>query len=246
MKKYSWQISLGIILIIISSIAYLIHYAIFRDPHHIFIYLIGDIAFVFIEVLMVTLVIHNLLNMREKRERLEKLNMLIGVFFSEVATSLLVLFSDSDPNLDKIKQNLIVTLDWSNKEFEQMNNQLRNYEYKVNIDMINLKDLRDFLMGKSDFLVRFLENPNLLEHESFTEVLRAVFHIAEELEHRKNIKQLSKNDRNHIAGDIKRAYNLLVFEWLDYMKYLKNSYPYLFSLAIRLNPFDENATAEIK
>ncbi len=79
MKKYNWQISLGLILIIISAIVYLFHYAIFRDSHHIFIYLIGDIAFVFIEVLMVTLVIHSLLNIREKRERLEKLNMLIGV-----------------------------------------------------------------------------------------------------------------------------------------------------------------------
>lgn len=246
MKKNSWQISLGIILIIISAIVYLIHYVIFRDPHHIFIYLIGDIAFVFIEVLMVTLVIHSLLNIREKRERLEKLNMLIGVFFSKVGTRLLVLFSDSDPNLEKIKQHLIVTSDWSNKEFEHMNNRLRDYEYKINIDMINLKDLSDFLMRKSDFLVRLLENPNLLEHESFTEVLRAVFHIVEELEHRKNIKQLSKNDRNHIAGDIKRAYNLLVFEWLNYMKYLKDNYPYLFSLAMRLNPFDEKATAEIK
>jgi len=246
MKKYNMQINLGIILIIISAIVYLIHYAIFRDPHHIFIYLIGDIAFVFIEVLMVSLVIHSLLNMREKRERLEKLNMLIGVFFSEVGTRLLVLFSDSDPNLDIIKQNLIVTSDWSNKEFEHMNNQLRDYDYKINIDMINLKNLRDFFMSKSDFLVRLLENPNLLEHESFTEILRAVFHIVEELEHRKNIKKLSKNDRNHIAGDIRRAYNLLVFEWLSYMKYLKDSYPYLFSLAMRLNPFDENATSEIK
>ena len=109
MKKCNWQMSLGIILIIISVIVYLIHYAIFRDPHHIFIYLIGDIAFVFIEVLMVTLVIHSLLNIREKRERLEKLNMLIGVFFSEVGTRLLVLLSDSDPNLEDIKQNLIVT-----------------------------------------------------------------------------------------------------------------------------------------
>ncbi len=73
MKKNSWQISLGVILIISSVIMYLIHYVIFRDPHHIFIYLIGDIAFVFIEVLMVTLVIHSLLTIREKRERLEKL-----------------------------------------------------------------------------------------------------------------------------------------------------------------------------
>ena len=112
--------------------------------------------------------------------------------------------------------------------------------------MINFKNLRDFFMSKNDFLVRLLENPNLLEHESFTEILRAVFHIVEELEHRKNIKKLLKNDRNHIAGDIRRAYNLLVFEWLSYMKYLKDSYPYLFSLAMRLNPFDENATSEIK
>ena len=246
MKKHNWQISLGIILIIISAFVYLIHYAIFRDSHHIFIYLIGDIAFVFIEVLMVTLVIHSLLSMREKRERLEKLNMLIGVFFSEVGTRLLVLFSDSDPNLEKIKQNLIVTSNWSDKEFNHMNNQLRDYQYKINIDMIILKDLRDFLMMKSDFLVRLLENPNLLEHESFTEILRAVFHIVEELEHRKNIKQLSKNDLVHIADDMKRAYNLLVFGWLNHMKYLKNNYPYLFSLAIRLNPFDEKATAEIK
>jgi len=246
MKKHNWQISLGIILIIMSFIVYLIHYVIFRDPHHIFIYLIGDIAFVFIEVLMVTLVIHSLLNIREKRERLEKLNMLIGVFFSEVGTRLLVLFSDSDPNLEKIKKNLIVNSEWTKNEFEHMNNQLRNYEYKININMINLKDLRDFLMKKSDFLVRLLENPNLLEHESFTEVLRAVFHIVEELEHRKNIKQLSKNDSNHLANDIKRGYNLLVFEWLNYIKHLKDNYPYLFSLAIRLNPFDENATADIK
>ena len=219
---------------------------IFRDPHHIFIYLIGDIGFVFIEVLMVTLVIHSLLVKREKKERLEKLNMLIGVFFSQVGTRLLVLFSDSDPNLDKIKQNLIVSSDWSTKEFEQMKKLLREYDYKINIELINLKDLGKFLMEKSDFLVRLLENPNLLEHESFTEVLRSVFHIVEELEHRKNIKHLSMNDRSHLAGDIKRGYNLLVFEWISYMKHLKDHYPYLFSLAMRLNPFDENATSEIK
>ena len=69
MKNYKWQVGLGIILIILSIIVYLIHFIIFRDYHHIFIYLVGDIAFVFIEVLMVTLVIHSLLNMKEKKER---------------------------------------------------------------------------------------------------------------------------------------------------------------------------------
>jgi hypothetical protein len=37
--------------------------------------------------------------------------------------------------------------------------------------------------------------------------------------------------------DIKRAYGLLVDQWLVYMKHLKDNYPYLFSLAMRVNPF---------
>jgi len=123
---------------------------------------------------------------------------------------------------------------------------LRSYKYDVEISKIDLDIIRNFLISKTDFLTLLLENPSLLEHESFTELLRAVFHLYEELRSRKNVKNLTQKDAEHIAGDIKRSYNLLVYEWLDYMQYLKNNYPYLFSLAIRLNPFDEKATPEIK
>lgn len=71
---------MGITLILLSAIFYFMHYLIFRDVHHIFIYLVGDVAFVFIEVLLVTVIIHKLLNEREKRSRLAKMNMLIGTF----------------------------------------------------------------------------------------------------------------------------------------------------------------------
>jgi hypothetical protein len=57
---------------------------------------------------------------------------------------------------------------------------------------------------------------------------------------------LPKSDIEHIAGDIKRAYVLLVNEWLDYMMYLKDNYPYLYSLAMRTNPFDKNASPVVK
>ncbi len=246
MKPYNWQITLGIILLIFSAIVYLLHYIIFRDPYHIFIYLIGDIAFVFIEVLLVTLVIHSLLTMKEKKKRLEKLNMLIGTFFSEVGTKLLVYFSDSNPNLKKIKKDLIIEADWSEKEFQEVSKKLRKYLYGIDVKQINISVFRNFLIEKNDFLVRLLENPNLLEHESFTELLRAVFHLDEELRSRKNIEKLPENDLKHISGDIKRAYVLLVHQWLMYMRYLKDNYPYLFSLAMRLNPFDETATPELK
>lgn len=237
---------MAISLIILSAVTYAIHYLIFRDPYHIFIYMIGDIAFVFFEVLLVTIIIHSLLSEREKRTRLEKLNMVIGVFFSEVGTTLLAHFSDFDPNLEKIRNNLIVTGDWSDEEFARVSDYLKNYDYNVDIKKINLEDLCSFLQGKRDFLLRLLENPILLEHESFTELLRTVFHIAEELFHRAQLETLPTTDYEHLAGDMKRAYTLLVHEWLDYMKHLKDNYPYLFSLAMRINPFDQNASPIVR
>ena len=242
----SWQVLLGLFLIVTSAFLYLLHYTIFRDVHHIFIFMVGDIAFVPIEVLLVTLIIHRLLTERETRAKLEKLKMLIGAFFSEVGTKLLTYFSDFDPNLEKIRKDLIVTSEWSEHEFLGVSNRLTNYDYGVAIKELDLEELRSFLLEKRDFLVRILENPLLLEHEYITELFRAVFHLTEELEMRKDVSQLPDTDYAHLAGDIKRAYVLLVHQWLEYMRYLKDNYPYLFSLAMRTNPFDQNATAIVK
>jgi len=246
MRLLKWQVLLGLALILLSAVIYLIHYAIFGDAHHIYIYLLGDIAFVPIEVLLVTLIVHQLLSQREKKARLEKLNMVIGSFFSEVGTRLLTYFSDFDPELATIKKYLIVTGDWSEEEFINVSKRLRNYDYKVEIKKVDLEGLRTYLVREREFLLRLLENPALLEHESFTELLRAVFHLTEELEKRGDVKGLPETDYAHLAGDIKRAYVLLVQRWLSYVKYLKDNYPYLFSLVMRTNPFDEKASPFVK
>ena len=246
MKRYRWQILLGVALILLSAILYSIHYAIFRDAHHIYIYMLGDIAFIPIEVLLVTLIINGLLNQREKRTRLEKMNMVIGSFFSEVGTLLLTYFSDFDPELAAIRKHLIVTNNWSDEEFVAVSKRLRNYDYKVEIRKIDLEGLKSFLLGKRDFLLRLLENPALLEHESFTELLRSVFHFSEELERREKVTGLPDSDYEHLAVDVKRAYTLLVQQWLDYVKYLKDNYAYLFSLAMRTNPFDQTASPFVR
>ena len=84
----------------------------------------------------------------------------------------------------------------------------------------------------------------MLEHESFTELLWAVFHLAEELSHRPTVSELPDSDYDHLSGDIRRAHQLLVREWLSHMEHLKSDYPYLFSLAVRTNPFDPNASPQ--
>ena len=245
-QHVSWQLLFGLVLLVASVAIYCIHYAIFRDPHHIFIYMVGDIAFVFIEVLLVTLIIHRLLSERDKRARLEKLNMVIGAFFSEVGTKLLAYFSDFDPKLDSIRKDLIVTDNWTDQEFARVNDRLRQYDYQIEIQEIELEHLTNFLVGKRDFLLRLLENPTLLEHESFTDLLRPICHMTEELAARDNLRELSDADCAHLSGDLRRAYVLLVHQWLDYMHHLKASYPYYFSFAMRTNPFDQNASPTVE
>ena len=246
MNTSKWYKIFGFSLVVISATIYFIHYLIFHDTHHIFIYLLGDIAFVPIEVLLVTLILHKLLTYMERRNKLEKLNMVIGVFFSELGTKLLSFLSDFDPNLDVVKNELVVTNDWIDEDFLDTKNRLKNYNYLVNIQDVDLEKLRTLLSENRNLLVQLLENPTLLEHESFTELLRAVFHLLEELVSRDALSNLPDTDLDHLSGDIGRVYGLLVGEWLDYMQHLKNNYPYLFSLSMRTNPFDRSASPVVK
>jgi len=182
---------------------------------------------------------------RESLQRLEKLNMVIGAFYSEVGTGLLVSFSDCDPQLEMIRNDLLKATRCPDEDFQRISTNLRKYDYAVAMEKVDLGHLRGTLAGKRGFMLRLVENPTLLEHEAFTDLLMAVFHLTEELIHRETIRDLPETDMVHIAGDIKRVYGMLVNQWLDYMRYLKVNYPYLFSLAMRTNPFDQEATPVI-
>jgi hypothetical protein len=183
-----------------------------------------------------------MLSRREKLNRMKKINIVIGVFFSEAGTKLINIFVESDPNSEEIRKGLTITEKWTHQDFQKVSEYLKKFRYDIEISKPELGFLKEFLLMRRDFMVRLLENPSLLEHESFTNLLRAVFHLTEELSYREDPNQLPESDRRHITGDMIRAYHLLVQEWIDYMEYLEVNYPYLFSLAIRTNPFDRQAS----
>lgn len=246
MKKLNWKVYTGILLISMSIIFYLIAYFLFKDAHHIIEFLIEDIAFMFIEVLLVTLIIHKVLDDREKQERMEKLNMVIGTFYSEIGTELLSIIAHTDEGITKSQSKFSVTDHSSEKEFHDMCGFLKEHKSKFNLEEIEWNKLKSLLDDKKAFLLRLLENPNLLEHESFTELLWAVFHLAEELRYRGTLHELPEEDYQHLTGDMNRVYGELKHQWISYMKHLRKSYPYLFSLAYRTNPFDQNSSVIIK
>ena len=245
-KSVNWQVALGLFLVGISAVIYTIHYIIFKDARLLIRDFIEYTAFFFIQIMFATLIIDKLLNYREKRAMLKKMNMAIGLFYSEVGMELLRKFAAMDPGVSSIANKFMVSSNWTDKEFLAVSRWAEKYECAVNISGADMEGLKAFLFSKRQFLLSLLNNPNLLEHETFTNLLWAVFHLLEEVSSRKDIKVLPPKDAAHIAGDIKRAYSLAILEWLAYMKHLKSDYPYLFSLAIRMNPFDPDRSAEVK
>ncbi len=245
MNRSKWLVYLGLAMVLLTVTVYLIHYLIFRDAHHIFIYLIGDIAFVFFEVFLVTIILDELLKLREKKALLEKLNMVIGTFFSEAGTELLKLLSRLDPEASKTGERLRISDNWAARDFDQLIGQFQRCNYKIEPGEEHISAIRDLLLDKRDFLLRLLENPSILEHDQFTKLLQAVFHLTEELAAREKISHLASADRGHLATDIGRVYTALTLAWIRYMKYLKTNYPYLFSFSVRTNPFNPEARPEL-
>jgi len=241
MKDRSWIIAFALSLIFASGLLYALHIQIFHDLHHVGIFFLHELAFLPLEVLIVTLILHRLLEYRERKNRLEKMNMVIGTFYSRVGRRLIRCFSRADPNIGAVKSDVILSDAWTDERFGEALRDLGRYDYRVDICTIDLERLRAFLMEQEDFLVRLMENPVLLEHEEFTGLLQATFHMTEELAHRKDFGVCPPPDMTHLEGDINRVYGMLIIVWIRYMQYLKRNYPYLFSLAMRTNPFDEGA-----
>ncbi len=244
MKFLPWQGRAAIVFLLFSIAFNLAHYAVFRDPDYIFKFILAQLGFLPISVFLVTVVINALLGRREKQAMLKKLNMVIGSFYSEVGTELLRLFSKRADGA-AAPGPVLLNADWSDAEYARAGESLKGMEQAIRAADVDWVKVRSFLTAEKRFLLTLLGNPNLLEHESFTGLLWAVFHLAEELEHRTDVRSLREADSDHLVGDVQRVYVLLGQEWLAYMKHLQENYPYLFSLAVRTNPFNPDARAEV-
>lgn len=183
-----------------------------------------------------------MLNRREKEAAHRKMHLLIGVFFSEIGNDLIKHIRSYDADLLRIRENLAIEQNWSDRDFTQLGIFLRRFRYKVDTDRIDREGLSSLLRNRRALMVRLLENPGLIEHESFTDLLHSVFHLTEELAQRRDIEWLPDSDKRHLGLDIERVFGLICHEWLNYMCFLHKEYPYLYSLAVRANPFDPKAS----
>jgi predicted membrane protein len=181
MSKLSFLSKLGLFFLVLSAAIYSVHYLIFGDATFIFRYLIAQLGFLPLNVLLVTIVLNGLMSNRAKKERMQKLNMVIGAFFSDVGTDLLRAFARFDHTASSLGKQLILSDFWEEADFTRVKNNLKKEHFNIQAEKSELLKLNEYLGQKHDYLLRLFENPNLLEHESFSQLLWAIFHLNEEL-----------------------------------------------------------------
>lgn len=182
----------------------------------------------------------------EGRERRRKVNMIIGVFFSEFGTEMLGRLAGTDPEAGEIRKDLLVKGTWTGEEFRRVREKLMAYGYRIDGSRVDFEEMRRFLREKRPFLLALMENPVLFEDDTFTNLIQAVFHLADELLRRGDLSAIPPSDRTHLVTDAGRVYRPLALQWLDSMEHLKEHHPYLFSLAMRTNPFDGEASVVVR
>lgn len=248
MRNDRWQMMFIVAMFTLSTLFYVVRWFVFPDPSlHVEMlrYLVDDIAFLFLQVLLVTLFIDRMAQQRERREIAQKLNMIIGSFFSEVGTDVLAWMAGSESPDEHSHEVLIPTADWRASEYRTARMRFSRHAPDFDIEAERLIGLRNILVTEKRFLLSLLANQALLEHAEFTDLMWALTHVSEELEARRDLTSLSDADQRHLEGDLQRAYSLLGVQWLRYLEHLQVFYPYLFSMAIRTNPIDPTAKAEV-
>lgn len=251
MGKLSWKAKFSILMVVLIIVIYGTNYLVLGDAEHIISYVWTHLGFIPVDILLVAFLLDEIIERKEKEAILEKLDMLMSTFFSEVGNELIGQLSA----VNKYKtntENLKSIKNWNEEDFDNKLAELKDTTVDFSAELSPeerkefLDNLRTHLAGKREFIINLINNPNLLEKEDFTELINAILHLDEELEHRKDLALVSDIDFGHLNGDMQRVYNLLIREWVYYLKYLYKHYPYMIALMIRTNPFDETADVYVK
>lgn len=246
-----WKIKFSILMVILIIIIYGSNYLVLGDGEHIISYVWTHLGFIPVDILIVAFLLDEIIEKKEKEAMLEKLDMLMSTFFSEVGNELIEQLSSAN-KYKASTENLKSIKDWDEKDYDNKLTELKKSSLDFTADIPPeerdefLDNLRTMLSDKREFIINLINNPNLLEKEEFTELINAILHLDEELEHRKELSKVTDADFAHLNGDMQRVYNRLVYEWVYYLKYLYKNYPYMIALIIRTNPFDEDAEVYVK
>ncbi len=220
------------ILLIISFMIYGLQIIIFHDPETTAFYIFQDMAFMPFTIAIATIVVGEVMDAREKRERMEKTRMLTSNFFTEMGVSLMrVLISAADygEGVQKVFGENMVHDDQS---LLQAKDVLHRCKVHVSLTKEVYEAAKKIIMERRTTLLVISSNPLLLDHEDFTEMLWSIFHLIDEFQLRNNFNELTEEDRHHLENDFSNLLKGLLVCWTSNMLFVKETYPNFYNTAM--------------
>lgn len=226
-----------LLLLCASALLYAIHYLIFRDLHHLAIFGLHELAFVPLEVILVTLGLDQLVEKTHREEARSKVSIIETLYFNESGGTMLRYLTSFDPDAARLRELLQVTEDWHSSNFRQAIRQLKSYPFLLDLDRIDFFGLHYHLSQRHEYYRSMLENPALTQSEAFTEMIMKIYLLWEELDGRTNLYQLPEKDRNYLAELLHEIYRELTEYWLDNVYNHSIHNRFRLHRAIESNPF---------
>lgn len=213
---------LSLFLTLAAALLYVLHYYVYKDVHHIGIFLVSDLAFLPLEFIFVYIVLNNVLKGRGESIAKERMNSMMGIFFSELGKELLFYFNEADTNKGRTNEFLLIDSNTSQRTFKKRIKELRSYEISIDVEALDLHRLHKILKEEKDHLLNILGNSGTMESNSTTYIFHSLFNLMNTLDDQETSGQYSLSTVHVSMG---KLYKMLIYRWLHYMKHLHTYYP---------------------
>ena len=146
-KRLSWKVKFSILMIILIIIIYGSNYLVLGDAEHIISYIWTHLGFIPVDILLVAFILDEIIEKKEKEAMLEKLDMLMSTFFSEVGNELISQLS----SVNKYKtntENLKSIKNWEDADYENKLNELKSTTVDFSAIDMTSEDREEFLENR--------------------------------------------------------------------------------------------------
>ncbi len=219
-----------VLLLAVSIFIYMFQILVFHDPTTTEFYLLQDLAFMPITIIVATIVVGEVVNEKEKRERKENTKMVTSTFYTQIGGEMMGVLVNQLENKEEVVDILQREIH-SESDVEDMQQKIRNCSLHMQFDEAVSDRISRMLAENRMALLVLSSNPMILEQRSFTNLLWGLFHLEDEFRLRGSYAEMTQEDRLHLAADFEKVLRLLLLNSVPNAKYLQDMFPSLYQTA---------------
>ena len=218
------------ILFAVSAVIYGLQFIIFKDPGTTAFYFLQDMAFMPITIAIATLAVGELMNERERKEKIHRTRMLTSSFFTELGAPLMEIMLSSALNREELEDMVGGHIE-SVIDVQKLQSVIKDVPIRYELQEETYTQTAELISENRTGMLILASNPVVLEHELFTDMLWGILHIMDEQRLRGSYDQLTEDDIYHLGSDFEKVLRMLLINWVSNAEYLRETYPNFYAAA---------------